>query len=443
MDYDVEARRLAVPANPSPLDTYRPAIEVRNNGIFPAVATGTIQIYTAGLLIFSSNVTSPTIQPGATANAIAADLWTPEAEGDFVIFGQVSTYRDQNEQNGHLAPVTISISGTPPTPPPVVPAHAAQHEDGGSDPIDVNGLPGQLRDEQLAAPHAATHQAGNPDELNLSGLPGVLAEPQVPTDHGNEHHNPDMATASALTTHQNATSVHTAATNLANRETTGPDAGLVPGAQLAAGTELPDAGDDPDKAGLRLGRDWGPTNAVHHGAKHARGGLDPVDMSSVISDVQINKLCTPAGGQVTLTTAELQSNQAHPGTVCKLSSVGTVATATGANQAVKFTLFCQSDFGTTEIVNNTYNLAGNKSYTYHLDGMIGYASNSKIAATLEGEVTDVGAPGTEIHADKGADGTFTAPATTHRFFLTAEWVNGQPASSMNASNTLLMGVSLL
>ena len=41
--------------------------------------------------------------------------------------------------------------------------------------------------------HAATHQNGNTDEIDVTGLSGVLADPQVPTTHANSHTagNPD------------------------------------------------------------------------------------------------------------------------------------------------------------------------------------------------------------------------------------------------------------
>jgi hypothetical protein len=47
-----------------------------------------------------------------------------------------------------------------------------------------------------------------------------------------------MSLASELTTHATATTAHPAATNLANRETTGLDVGLVPSTQLATVSEV-------------------------------------------------------------------------------------------------------------------------------------------------------------------------------------------------------------
>jgi hypothetical protein len=240
MDYDVAAVGLSVPPAAASLTTYRPAISVKNNGRFDAVASGTLSAYKAGLRVWSSPVSSNSIEPGETGLAIAQDDWTPDTEGTYVFFGYVSTYKDQVEPNNNLAPVTITIGPEPPPPPPPVTAHASQHEHGGSDVLDVDDLPGQLRDEQRPEPHASQHQAGGNDQLNVAGLAGILGDPQTPVEHGNAHHTEQFTTQDELDNHAGAAAAHTAATNLANRETSGLDAGLVPTVQLALGSEVTD-----------------------------------------------------------------------------------------------------------------------------------------------------------------------------------------------------------
>jgi hypothetical protein len=252
MDYDVAAVGLSVPPAAASLTTYRPAISVKNNGRFDAVASGTLSAYKAGLRIWSSPVSSNAIEPGETGLAIADDNWTPDTEGDYVFFGYVSTYKDQVEPNNNLAPVTITIGPEPPPPPPPVTAHASQHEHGGSDVIDVDDLPGQLRDEQRPEPHASQHQAGGNDQLNVAGLAGILADAQTPVDHGNAQHTENFTTQDELDNHANAGAAHTAATNLANRETSGPETGIVKGAQLALGSMV----DPPGDRYLRSDRYW-------------------------------------------------------------------------------------------------------------------------------------------------------------------------------------------
>lgn len=39
-----------------------------------------------------------------------------------------------------------------------------------------------------AAPHAASHENGGLDEINVAGLSGVLADPQTPAAHAPEHY---------------------------------------------------------------------------------------------------------------------------------------------------------------------------------------------------------------------------------------------------------------
>jgi hypothetical protein len=233
MDYDVAAVGLSVPPAAASLTTYRPAISVKNNGRYDAVASGTLSAYKAGLRVWSSPVSSNAIEPGDTGLAIAQDDWTPDTEGTYVFFGYVSCYYDQVEPNNNLAPVTVTIGPEPPPPQPPVTPHASQHEHGGSDVLDVEDLPGQLRDEQRPESHSSTHQAGGNDQLNVAGLAGILADPQTPVDHGNAQHTENFTTQDELDNHAGAAAAHTAATNLANRNTSGPDAGLIVATQLS------------------------------------------------------------------------------------------------------------------------------------------------------------------------------------------------------------------
>ena len=275
-DYDVEAVALVTPPASSVIQSYRPAVSVRNNGVYSALASGYIRIYAADLLIFESEIYSTTIAPGATGLAQAQDYWTPPAVGDYMIFGYVSCHLDQYEPNNNLAPTTIKVTGLPPpTPPPVTP-HAAQHEEGGLDEVSIDGLKGKTADKQSPLEHVSSHQAGGADQLNVGALIGELAQDQNPKTHSNAKHDPQMATASALSSHQAATTAHSAATNLANRETTGPLAGQVPQAQLSVGTAEPEQGDSQDALGLRFDRFMGYVNPIHHAQKHTIGGTDEI-----------------------------------------------------------------------------------------------------------------------------------------------------------------------
>jgi len=91
--------------------------------------------------------------------------------------------------------------------------HAAAHESGGDDEIDVTGLHGELADPQPPKAHASTHQPGGSDALP-TGTPSAITEGATgsegsstsfaradhvhetpsqwtPKEHGNEAHNPD------------------------------------------------------------------------------------------------------------------------------------------------------------------------------------------------------------------------------------------------------------
>ena len=68
-------------------------------------------------------------------------------------------------------------------------AHAATHQDGGTDELNVNGLNGVLAQPQIPTNHHGVHQNGGSDELNVNGLNGLLADAQTPLDHASEHQN--------------------------------------------------------------------------------------------------------------------------------------------------------------------------------------------------------------------------------------------------------------
>jgi len=191
-DIDVGALSLSTPPTSAPRTTYRPAVQVRNNGIAAAVASGSLSIFdlATGLKVSDLALGPKTINPGVTASVLALLTWTPAA-GDvgktFMFFGFVSCPGDMVAANNYLAPVYVTITGeTPPTPP--VANHAQQHEDGGGDELNVTGLSGALGEPQTPTDHAVAHQSDGADQLDVSGLPGLLAEPQPPAVHSNTAH---------------------------------------------------------------------------------------------------------------------------------------------------------------------------------------------------------------------------------------------------------------
>lgn len=119
MDFDVSAEGLESPPASAPLQTYAPAISVKNNGVHPALVTGTLQIIdaTTGAQVFLEPVSLTNLQPGETGIATTGKDWTPAHEGPHYAFGFVTTEHDQNPRNDQLSPTLISV--LPPPPPPV------------------------------------------------------------------------------------------------------------------------------------------------------------------------------------------------------------------------------------------------------------------------------------------------------------------------------------
>jgi hypothetical protein len=259
-DFDVGAVSLQTPPPSAVIQPCRPAVLVKNNGVHDALAVGSLRIYSpAGLLIFTTALYSGVIAPGGTQPAQGVDSWTPPALGRYMVIAYVSCINDQDPTNDNLAPCFIQIIPGPPTPPTPVQLHAAQHEEGGGDEIIIDGLHGRTADAQIALAHKASHQAAGSDQLDVSGLPGILAQGQPIADHhsshedgggdelnvdelsgvlknlqkpkvhANESHDPNFATAEALSDHLDDThDVHTDADNLEQTNQKGNKNGYCP-----------------------------------------------------------------------------------------------------------------------------------------------------------------------------------------------------------------------
>jgi hypothetical protein len=274
-DYDVEAVSLQTPPSSAVIQSYRPAVLVRNNGVHDALAVGSLRIYSpAGLLIFTTALYSGVIAPDETKPAQAVDYWTPPALGRYMVIATVTCINDQYEPNNNLAPVSVDIIAGEPEPPTPVQMHAAQHEEGGGDELNIDGLHGRAVDAQTPAAHKTSHQAAGSDALNVTGLAGILSERQPiaehheehenhgtdelnvdnlhgelwnrqkPLTHANEAHDPNFATTEALSNHLNDThDVHPDTDNIEYVERKGEPEGyagldadaLVPVDQLGTG----------------------------------------------------------------------------------------------------------------------------------------------------------------------------------------------------------------
>lgn len=236
-DIDVQSVGLASPPVVAYQQEYTPGILVRNNGVAGAVATGYLRMYNkaTGLLLATWNVASGSISPDTTGTATSGatvDLSEFDAGTELLFSGSVTTPDDQVPSNNTLAPVTVTVNEGESPEPPVVAAHSAQHEDGGSDELNLENLRGELHDPQEPKSHASEHQAGGDDELNVNGLHGLLADEQPVSDHGNERHTSTFITQSAVTTHNNDSNAHPLLERTANKGQPNGYAGLNAGAEF-------------------------------------------------------------------------------------------------------------------------------------------------------------------------------------------------------------------
>lgn len=188
-DYDLGVLGLTSPPALSRLQTYRPAVLCRNNGVHAATGSGFIRIYSAadGRLVWSDAAVTPTLEPGQEGDALANSYWTPEALGHYIVNAYITTYRDRKSANNTLPPTKIEVLELPPEPEPIVPFHATQHRRGAKDELIVEGLHGRLADGQPTAPHAPEHGQHGLDKLDVTGLSGLLATHQTPTLHALSH----------------------------------------------------------------------------------------------------------------------------------------------------------------------------------------------------------------------------------------------------------------
>lgn len=160
-DFDVAVTELVVPADPSPLGTFRPAVKVLNLGLHTAFVTGDIRLYASnGTLAFSSGLQQIVVPPGEYRLAYAAGLWTPADAGDYSVLASIATERDDVLSNNTLSGVSVTITGAaaPPT---------AEHGNEAHDPDFLSD--GDL--DAHAAAKADVHGYDAHGDLGIGGAP--------------------------------------------------------------------------------------------------------------------------------------------------------------------------------------------------------------------------------------------------------------------------------
>jgi hypothetical protein len=218
-DYAFSIVGLISPTQPAYIQAYRPALAVLNTGTKPLTLGGTFSVYerqAPGRLLFQTGWIAATVASGDSVQLLGATYWTPPATGDYTVAAHVTSNRPNLFHD--FGPLALHVSGGEPPEPPVVTAHATQHEIGGGDQVNVTNLRGELYDPQPPKDHASRHEQGGADEMSVNQLHGTLADPQPSANHGNESHTPAfvdvMVLEEALDNHNAAPTAHADATNL-------------------------------------------------------------------------------------------------------------------------------------------------------------------------------------------------------------------------------------
>jgi hypothetical protein len=172
---DVRVLAYVVPLAEQVLDDITPVIQVRNYADEDAVITGLIRIYrkSTDTLEYSSQLATTILAHGTQANIAALSAWSPgaPADHDYFVLAEIlaTSFLPGPPIRATLGSFTFDIKPGPMGPAPA--AHHTTHENGGMDPVNVDGMPGVLAEPQTPVNHAATHEDGGADPLNVEDLP--------------------------------------------------------------------------------------------------------------------------------------------------------------------------------------------------------------------------------------------------------------------------------
>jgi len=174
---DVRPTAFITPIAEQEFASLTPLIRIVSAGDEDATLTGLVRIYriSTGLLIYSSELTITEIVNGTTVDVAALTPWSPPAPADDdyqIVVNTTATSHppaEWHQQTASLGAYTFDIKPVGMGPAPA--AHAPTHENGGSDPLEVETLPtSELDDTLVFVPDGA------------GGLEFVAPSPLV--DHG-------------------------------------------------------------------------------------------------------------------------------------------------------------------------------------------------------------------------------------------------------------------
>ena len=436
MDYDVSVVGLTTPAATAPLAQTRPVVSVRNNGIHDAVASGYVRIYSAGLLIYESEVYSDTIGPGETRPASAVDLWTPPAEGVYMVQGYVSTPLDQVEPNNNLPPTAITVSGDEPSPPTPVAPHASQHEEGGHDEISLQDLSGRSADRQRPIDHASNHEDGGIDPVNVADMPGVLADPQTPKAHAATHKTGGADSVSVLELPDVTDLELLARKGEDNGYAALDNDGVVPKGQLAFLPPEP----PPDDYALTYGSNFAPSVPIAHADEHAPDGNDPLSFSQITSAIEGLHSFIPVMGLQDLVRLNLTAAQAKPGTAGIFDLTGQIIAVPGGGQSVDIVLAYQDPVALTTIATLSIPVAGGVTYWLAAHLSAGLKVGLVLAGTSHAVADQPGAAPADVHYIAWSGAGLVAGEGAGYFQVLVGWTGGAVGSTVNIHAATGQGV---
>jgi hypothetical protein len=104
---------LSSPPNSAQLTAYRPAVSFKNTGDVPAYITGTLSILdkTSGRTVYSSQLYSPPVPPGATGTATSSTNWTPAPSASYEVRASLFAGNADISASSTLTPVTVTSPG--------------------------------------------------------------------------------------------------------------------------------------------------------------------------------------------------------------------------------------------------------------------------------------------------------------------------------------------
>jgi len=341
-DYSFRIVGLTAPTQPAYIQSVRPALAVENTGVNPLILSGNFSVYQSqrpGTLIFQTGLIPTTVAPHSTAILLGQLYWLPPAAGTYNVAAHVTANRRNLFHD--FGPLALIVTKEEPPEPPIVTAHATQHETGGADEVNVTNLRGECYDPQPPKDHAGKHEQGGADELNVNGLKGQLADAQPVSAHGNEAHTEPFATEAALTNHRNNTTAHALATNLEKTANKGqangyPNLGadkMIPDAQLPASIERTNnKGAANGYAGLDAGSKvptaqlGGPPPGTDKFLRSDQSWADVPSAVSFAAPVKVNAGFTNSEGQ---STSSARADHGHSASGLLLADVSSSLIAPG------------------------------------------------------------------------------------------------------------------